>query len=63
LKLLEGRLRGNPWLALGRPTVADVACYPYVSVSPEGGFALESHPGVMAWLKRFEALPGWVKRL
>jgi len=63
LKLLEGRLKSNQWLALGRPTVADVACYPYVSVSPEGGFALENYPGVTAWMKRFEALPGWVKRL
>jgi len=63
LKLLEGRLRGNPWLALGRPTIADVACYPYVSVAPEGGFKLEDLPGVTAWTKRFEALAGWVKRV
>jgi glutathione S-transferase len=56
-------LKSNPWLALGRPTLADVACYPYVSVSPEGGFVLENYPGVMAWTTRFEALPGWVKRL
>ncbi len=63
LKLLEGRLKGNPWLALGRPTVADCACYPYVSVAPEGGFVLEIYPGVTAWAKRLEALPGWVKRL
>jgi glutathione S-transferase len=63
LKVLEGRLKSNPWLALGRPTVADVACYPYVSVSPEGGFKLEDYPDVTAWTKRFEALPGWIKRL
>ena len=63
LKVLEGQLKSNPWLALGRPTLADVACYPYVSVSPEGGFVLENYPGVMAWTTRFEALPGWVKRL
>jgi glutathione S-transferase len=63
LAVLEGRLKGNQWLALGRPTVADVACYPYVAVSPEGGFKLEDYPGVTAWVKRFEALPGWIKRL
>ena len=63
LALLEGRLGGNQWLALGRPTLADVACYPYVSVAPEGGFNLEEYPGVLAWTKRFAALPGWVKRL
>lgn len=63
LDALEGRLKDNQWLALGRPTVGDVACYPYVAVSPEGGFKLEDHPAVAAWVKRFEALPGWVKRV
>lgn len=63
LALLEGRLKDNSWLALGRPTIADVACYPYVSVSPEGGFQLENYPGVVAWARRFEALLGWIKRI
>ena len=63
LAVLEGRLRNNPWLALGRPTLADVACFPYVSVAPEGGFTLEDYPGVLAWTQRFAALPGWIKRL
>ncbi|MGH8661711.1 MAG: glutathione S-transferase family protein [Burkholderiales bacterium] len=63
LGVLEGRLGSNEWLALGRPTIADVACYAYVSVAPEGGFELGNYPGVRAWARRFEALPGWVKRL
>jgi glutathione S-transferase len=63
LALLQARLQGNEWLALGRPTLADVACYPYVSVSPEGGFRLEDFPAVAAWVKRFEGLPGWEKRI
>ena len=63
LALLEGRLKNNDWLALGRPTIADLACYPYVAVAPEGGFKLEEYPAVQAWMKRIEALPGWVKRV
>lgn len=62
LEILEGRLKTNDWLALERPTIADLACYPYVAVSPEGGFKLEQYPSVQAWVKRVEALPGWVKR-
>ena len=62
LAVLEGRLKGNDWLSLGRPTIADLACYPYVKVSPEGGFKLEEYPAVQAWVTRVEALPGWVKR-
>src|SRR5574341_1290566 len=63
LAVLERRLKSNEWLALGRATSADVACYPYVSVAPEGGFELGNYPAVTAWARRFEALPGWVKRL
>lgn len=62
LEVLQGRLKGNDWLALNRPTIADLACYPYVALSPEGGFKLENYPAVQAWVKRVEALPGWVKR-
>ena len=62
LKVLEGRLKDHEWLALERPTIADLACYPYTAVSPEGGFKLEDYPSVQAWVKRVEALPGWVKR-
>jgi glutathione S-transferase len=63
LGVLEAHLSGNEWLAQGHPTIADLACYPYVSVSPEGGFRLESFPAVQSWLKRVEALPGWIKRM
>jgi hypothetical protein len=34
-----------------------------VSVAPEGGYTLEDYPGVLAWTRRFAALPGWIKRL
>lgn len=62
LAVMEGRLKNHEWLALDRPTIADIACYPYVQVSPEGGFDLNAYPNVVAWLKRCEALPGWPKR-
>lgn len=63
LAVLEGRLKSSQWLACGRPTIADLACYCYTSVAPEGGFDLNAHPSVAAWLKRVEALPGWIKRV
>ena len=61
LGVLEARLRDNQWLALGRPTIADVACYPYTARAPEGNIALDPYPSVQAWIKRFEALPGYLK--
>jgi len=61
LEMLTWRLAKNEWLALDRPTIADIACYPYVKRAPEGGLALDAHPAITAWLKRCEGIPGWVK--
>jgi glutathione S-transferase len=63
LTVLERHLAGNRWLALDRPTIADVACYPYISLAPEAGLPLGGYPSIVAWLKRFEALPGWIPRV
>ena len=61
LDTLTWRLKDYDWLALDRPTIADIACYPYVKRAPEGGFSLDEYPAVKRWLARCEALPGWVK--
>jgi len=58
LGFMDGALTGADWLASNRPTLADVACYPYVACAPEGGVDLSPHPAVRAWIARFEALPG-----
>jgi glutathione S-transferase len=63
LAILEQHLSDHRWLALGRPTIADIANYPYVSLAPEGGIPLEPYPSVVAWVKRVEALPGWIRRV
>jgi glutathione S-transferase len=61
LELLDWHLNDHEWLAVGRPTIADIACYPYVKRTPEAGILLDAYPAVVAWLKRCEALPGWLK--
>jgi glutathione S-transferase len=61
LDLLQGHLGSRDWLALGRPTIADIACYPYVKRAPQGEISLEPYPAVRAWLARCEALAGWLK--
>ena len=62
LDALEGRLKDNDWLALGRPTIADVACFPYVETAPEAKIPLDPYPAIVKWLKRCKALPDWAKR-
>jgi glutathione S-transferase len=60
LSVMERHLSDCEYFVGDRPTVADVALYVYTSVAHEGGFDLESYPGVRAWLERVAALPGYV---
>ncbi len=56
---MELRLSEAEWLAADHPTIADIACYPYVNLADEAAFSLEPYPAVRAWLKRVAGLPGW----
>lgn len=60
LRILEDRLSGHPWLANDKLSIADIACYPYVALAPEGGLPLEGFPHIRQWCARFQALPGYV---
>lgn len=60
LGTLEQHLSQREWLAQGRPTIADIACFPYVALAPQGGVPLDPYPAVGAWIGRVKALPGFV---
>jgi glutathione S-transferase len=60
LATMEGWLGSHEWLAAGRPTIADVACYPYVGLAPAGEVPLDPYPSVRAWMGRIQALPGYL---
>lgn len=57
---LEAQLDGSDWLVGAHPTIADVAIYSYVARAPEGNVDLSAYPNVNAFLRRVEALPGFV---
>jgi glutathione S-transferase len=60
LPLLEARLSAHAWLAMGRPTIADCAVFPYVALAPEGGVSLAPYPAIQAWIARVKALPNFI---
>ena len=60
LARLETQLDGRVWLVGSGPTIADVAIYSYVARAPEGNVDLTGYPNVNAFLRRVEALPGFV---
>ena len=57
---IDASLKGRQWLAGSHPTVADVACYSYVALVEQTGFALTAFPEMAAWCRRIEALKGYV---
>lgn len=60
LGTLQRVLDGRTWLVLERPTLADIACAPLVTVASEASLTLEPHPAVSQWLERVARLPGYV---
>ena len=60
LKVIDAHLKGRDWLVGDRPTLADIACFPYVALAPEGNLPLDGYAGIQAWIKRIKALPGFV---
>lgn len=60
LAILEAYLAPRQWLVAGQPTIADVAVYPYLALAPEGRVDLQPYPAVRRWLKRIQALPGYI---
>ncbi|MCK5709093.1 MAG: glutathione S-transferase family protein [Deltaproteobacteria bacterium] len=59
LKILDNHLLENEFLA-GDFSIADIGCYPYVHLAPEGEIDLSAHPSVMSWCQRIESQPGYI---
>lgn len=63
LSIMEVQLASfatTQWIAGSeRPSIADLALYPYTCMAPMGKIDLEPYPAVRAWLARVEALPGY----
>ncbi len=60
LGVMENHLEKNRWLAADHPTIADIACYPYVALAPEGGVVMDEFPHIGQWIARIRSLPGYV---
>lgn len=59
LGIIEPHLAANDWLACGRPTIADIACFPVMSYLADAGYDVSGFPAIIAWQNRFQALPGF----
>jgi len=49
------------WLVAGaHPTIADIACFPYVMLSEEGGISRVDYPAIRRWCDRVKRLRGFI---
>ena len=60
LSTMDAHLAKNKWLATANPTIADIACYPYISLAHQGDVSLDNYAHVRRWVDDFEALPRWI---
>lgn len=59
--LTEQRLKGERFLTGDTPTVADIACFPYAALAPDGGVELDEYPAVRDWIFAIRTLPGFIE--
>lgn len=60
LARIEAHLADRDWLVGKGATIADIALYSYIAGAPEGNVDLSVYNRVNAFLRRIEALPGFV---
>jgi glutathione S-transferase len=54
-------LKNKPrWLEFDRPTIADIAVFPYVALVRGGKINLDTYSHVLTWIERVKQLPGYI---
>ena len=59
-RILDAHLAGREFLELGHPTIADIACFPYVMLSEEGGVSRQDYPAIRRWCDRVKRIRGFI---
>ncbi len=60
---MEAHLQRHRYFVGDRPSIADVALFPYTCMAQQGGYELRCYPSVRRWLERMQALAGYVPLL
>jgi glutathione S-transferase len=60
LNTIDRHLTHKQWLELERPTIADIACFPYIALAGEGKISLDKYSNVVAWSDRIKQLPNFL---
>jgi len=60
LTQLDKHLSDRTWLEFERPTIADIAVFPWVALAGDGKIDLALYPNVLTWIDRVKQLPSYV---
>jgi glutathione S-transferase len=60
LTQLNQHLSTRAWLEFDRPTIADIAVFPYVALARDGKIDLDAYSHVLTWIDRIKQLPGYI---
>lgn len=58
--LTERRFEGATFLVGDHPTIADIACFPYTALAPDGGIEHDGFPAIRAWLYAIKSLDHFI---
>lgn len=60
LKIMDEHLQTQQWLECDRPTIADIACFPYLACAEDSQLNLTPYVNVVTWLDCVRSLPGYI---
>lgn len=58
--MTDVEIDGREWIVGNAPTIADIACFPYVALSGDGGISLDDYHAVRRWVARVRQIPGFI---
>lgn len=55
-----GEKQSRDWIcSAAHPTVADIACFPYVALSEDGGISRQDYPAIRRWMDKVKRIEGF----
>ena len=57
LRVMDAHLANREFFVADHPTIADLACFPYAALAPEGGIDLAPFLHLVNWIVRMRRLP------
>lgn len=57
--LVHRGFEGGTWIVGDHPTIADIACFPYIGLSGDGGIDHDDYPALRGWMRSIRRLPNF----